>query len=54
MINILQNPSCIERLVAPGYYFNDLEKWHEFYIHKKGRGNPATVSLPDHGCVYSS
>ena len=44
IINILQHPGSIERLVAPDYYFNDLEKWHEFYMPKKGRGNPATVS----------
>ena len=46
MINILQYPGSIERLVAPDYYFNDLEKWHEFYMPKNGRGNHATVSPP--------
>ena len=46
MINILQYASSIERLVATDYYINDLEKWHEFYMPKKGRGNPATVSPP--------
>ena len=46
MINILQYSGSIERLVGPDYYFNDLEKRHEFYMPKKGRGNPATISLP--------
>ena len=50
MINILQDPGSIERLVDPDYYFNYLEKRHEFDMSKKV-GVARHGLSPGHGCT---